>query len=320
MNFPKPFVIDDDQVAGGDELQPTPVPDLEPDSTHKPNSDHEPESNHEPKSDNKHDSNNEPNSTHEDAGPTCSSVNFEPGQLAQSSVISTVHFKDDIGYFLDGTKSADEITQVMQSMSDGQRYHLLKHHAQPSESYKFPTQYLGGANRSFKLRWIQECGWWLVYSCKVDGAFCICCALFAKERKNMSSMVNAPFRKWHHKSEVITAHLNKPSHVAAFQASENFIQSIDNPEATITSLVDKRRAENIAENRHILKCVAEAVLYCARQCIALREDHTKLDSLGNPGNFLSHSHPSYKAEATFGHAKVKECHIHCICHQKHKMR
>ena len=127
-------------------------------------------------------------------------------------------------------------------MSDGQRYHLLKHHAQPSESYKFPTQYLGGANRSFKLQWIQECGWWLVYSCKVDGAFCICFALFAKERKNMASMVNAPFRKCHHKSEVITAHLNKPS-----QAAENFIQSIDNPEATITAMVDKTRVENIAE-------------------------------------------------------------------------
>ena len=89
----------------------------------------------------------------------------------------------------------------------------------------------------------------------------------------MASMVHAPFRKWHHNSEVITAHLNKPSHVAAFQAAENFIQSIDNPKASITAMVDKRRAENIAENRHVLKCVAEAVLYCARQCIALRGDY-----------------------------------------------
>ena len=52
-------------------------------------------------------------------------------------------------------------------------------------------------------------------------------------------------------------------------------------------MVDKRRAQNIAENRRVLKCVAEAVLYCARQCIAFRGDHEKLDSLGNPGNFLS---------------------------------
>ena len=52
-------------------------------------------------------------------------------------------------------------------------------------------------------------------------------------------------------------------------------------------LVDKTRAENIAENRHVLKCVAEAVLYCGRQYIALRGDNEKHDSPGNPGNFLS---------------------------------
>ena len=79
-----------------------------------------------------------------------------------------------------------------------------------------------------------------MYSCKVDGAFCICCALFAKERKTFASMVNAPFRKWHHKSEVITAHANKSSHIAAFRAAEDFINSIENPEATISAMVDKR--------------------------------------------------------------------------------
>ena len=29
-------------------------------------------------------------------------------------------------------------------MSDGQKYHLLKHHDKPSEKYLFPKQYLGG--------------------------------------------------------------------------------------------------------------------------------------------------------------------------------
>lgn len=80
--------------------------------------------------------------------------------------------------------------------------------------------------------------------------------------------------------------MSTSTHVAAFQAAEDFIHSIDNLEATISAMVDKRRAENIAENRHVLKCVAEAVLYCARQCIALRGDHEKLDSLRNPGNLL----------------------------------
>ena len=175
----------------------------------------------------------------------------------------------------------------MQSMSDGQRYHLLKHHAQPSESYKFPTQCLGGANQSFKLWWIEEYGWWLVYSFKLYGALCICSALLPKERKNMGAMLNAPFWKWCHKFEITTAHVSKPWHVAAFQAAEDLIHSIDNPEAIISALVDRRKAENVAENSLVLKCVAEAILYFTRQCIALRGGHEKLVSLGYPRNFYS---------------------------------
>jgi len=217
--LPKSGVIDDDQVADRDESQATPVP------------------NHQLG----------PNSGDKVIEPD--SLDSEPCDLARPSVNPTVDLKNDIGYCVDGMKSPHELEQVVQAMSDGQKYYLLRHHSQPSQSYKFPTQYLGGANRSFKLRWIEECGWWLVYSCKIDGAFCICCALFAKDRKTFASMVNAPFRKWHHKSEVITAHANKSSHIAAFRAAADFINSIENPEATIFAMVDKRRAENIAENR-----------------------------------------------------------------------
>ena len=37
----------------------------------------------------------------------------------------------------------------------------------------------------------------------------------------------------------------------------------------------------------MLKSVASAVLYCARQCIALRGDAEDTELPGNPGNFLA---------------------------------
>ena len=52
-------------------------------------------------------------------------------------------------------------------------------------------------------------------------------------------------------------------------------------------MLDKRKAENISENRHILRCVAEAILYYGRQCIALQGKKEERDSPGNPGNLLS---------------------------------
>ena len=43
----------------------------------------------------------------------------------------------------------------------------------------------------------------------------------------------------------------------------------------------------VKENGHIVKCAAEAVLYCGRQCIALRDHSEKLHEGTNTGNFMA---------------------------------
>ena len=64
-----------------------------------------------------------------------------------------------------------------------------------------------------------------------------------------------------------------------------------NPWIFSTQLNDVRmNAEllhSIEENRHILKCCAESILYCGHQCIALRGDIEKRDHPGNPGNLMA---------------------------------
>ena len=50
---------------------------------------------------------------HEDSGPTYSSMDSEPGELAQLPVSPTVDLKNDVGYFIDATKSASELEYVM---------------------------------------------------------------------------------------------------------------------------------------------------------------------------------------------------------------
>ena len=131
--------------------------------------------------------------------------------------------KNYLNSFIDTTNSDRETEQARQSMSDGQKYHLLKHHDKLSASCIFPIEYLRGATRSFLLKWIRECGWWLVYSSKLDGAFCICLT------EDIWVLKCARFRKWHHKSKVITAHVNELPHIAAFQTVGDYIQSIEFP-------------------------------------------------------------------------------------------
>ena len=120
---------------------------------------------------------------------------------------------------------------------------------------------------------------WLVagLQLQLDGAFCVCCALFAsaRERKNIGVMVNALFRKWHRKSDFITKHLYKPWFPrGGSQGCRSILQSVDNPRSTIPIITDRRNAANSAENRHILKSVAEFVLHCGRQCIAPHGGYT----------------------------------------------
>ena len=50
--------------------------------------------------------------------------------------------------------------------------------------------------------------------------------------------------------------------------------------------IDSSKAANIEQNREVLKSIAQAVLFCGRQCIALRVDVGNPDAPENPGNFL----------------------------------
>ena len=85
-----------------------------------------------------------------------------------SEAESVISLKHDLGCFIDGTKSVDEILMVVHSMDDSQKYELLRHHEKSPENFSFPKQNLGGTNQSFKLQWIEEHNWWLVYSSKLD--------------------------------------------------------------------------------------------------------------------------------------------------------
>ncbi|XP_063756203.1 52 kDa repressor of the inhibitor of the protein kinase-like [Eleginops maclovinus] len=206
-------------------------------------------------------------------------------EVAQPSSV----LDSDLGFFIDATKSIEEIAQAVCQMSDGQKYNLVKNHVRPSKHFIFPTTFIGGCNRAFRYDWFEEHGWWLVYSMKLDGAFCICCALFlnATERKQSTSLINAPFSKWHKKTKIIESHQSKANHLVAFERAKLFRQSHENPNTRISVRMDSAKETNIKENRHILKCVAEAVLYCGRQCIALRGSAEQQHCSGNPGNFLA---------------------------------
>ena len=191
----------------------------------------------------------------------------------------------DLGKIIQATLRPAEIVKRLSALEDEQKYYLYRNHIVPSDDYSYPYRFCGGNNRSFQRSWLDEYSW-LVYSIHLDGAYCLPCALFAEDRLRLGLgvLVNRPFFDWHKKSEKLSKHSAKPFHNKSVEEAKSFVDRFEMPEKTLPCTLDARKAANIEKNRHIVKCIAESVLFCGRQCIGLRGDG-EIDGNGNPGNF-----------------------------------
>ena len=191
----------------------------------------------------------------------------------------------DVGTIYAKAKSPADFSAAMHSLTVAEKYQLLTNHKVPHKDHTFPTQYLGGCNRSFRPAWFSEHPW-MVYSEQVDGVFCIVCAIFCTD-SSKGYFVNKPLRVWNKKSEKTKEHVNYLYYQNCMELAENLKCTVEHPEVAITSQIDARKAANIQNNRFILKSLASAVLFCGRQCIALRGVAENTETSGNPGNFLA---------------------------------
>ena len=211
----------------------------------------------------------------------------------------------DIGRYINSEMTTKEVEDTVIVLSRGQKYELLTQHFSPPSHYKFPGTYENGCLRSFRYEYFKNHPW-LKYSPHLDAAFCVPCALFVSNRSNKQSLVTKPFRKWTRYTSVIVEHAEKSYHRDAMIAAQTFRESIENPSTTLTCVFNKEKEKRIEENRQILKAIARAVLYCGRQCIALRGHREKLTQSENLGNFLallkvlSESHPVLEAHLKTG--------------------
>ena len=151
----------------------------------------------------------------------------------------------------------------------------------------------------------------MVYSPFLDAAFCIQCAVMVphQQRSQKGAFVNKPFVQFHKLDEKAKDHQKTKYHCESMIAAEHLEHSVLKPEQNIHIRLDKQRQQNIERNRHIIKSVAEVILFCGRQCIALRGDQEyTCDAFekkgleaegrenadkgqeiasGNPGNFIA---------------------------------
>lgn len=160
--------------------------------------------------------------------------------VCPSSNLHAAATPTDVGSLFLKQKSPHDFRSVMNELSDVHKYTLLKNHKVPEKNHIFPTQYLGGCNRSFRHVWLSQHPW-MVYSEEVDGAFCIYCTIFCSD-SSKGAFVNKPFRVWNKKSEKVREHENSLYHQRALEQADNFRRSVEQLQSIISA--QKYKAES----------------------------------------------------------------------------
>lgn len=96
-----------------------------------------------------------------------------------------------------------DIELALKSISDQQKYHISKNHAEPTESLLFSTRDDEEYYRSFRRAWLNIIPW-LVYIGTTDGTLYEVGSVFTITWKNSEGLVNKPLVKWHRKSEYLS--------------------------------------------------------------------------------------------------------------------
>lgn len=157
--------------------------------------------------------------------------------------------------------SSEAVATAVHELSAGQKHHLLTKHFVPPERYSFPLRQFGKKQRAFQSRYLRDYAW-MVYSPEVDGAFCKHCALMltSDNRSSKGFFVNKPFVNFQKIDKKAKDHQSTRYHQDSLIAAESFVQSVLNPEQNINNRYDEEKKQNIRRNRHIIACVADAVL------------------------------------------------------------
>lgn len=120
------------------------------------------------------------------------------------------------------------------------------------------------SNRSFQHKWLDKYPW-LLYSKELDGGFCKFC-LFAKNRSTLGVLVNKPFRRWVKVNKVVDGHASSKYYADAVEAAINFIEQ---PQVNIDACLNMELLNVIQENRHVVKCCAQCILYNVADSVLL---------------------------------------------------
>ena len=129
---------------------------------------------------------------------SASAVSYSPTASGPSS--STLDKCDDIGLLL-----CSMPPKRIRNLPPESKYALMVNHFRPGSTFKFPSRYLDGYNRSCQHGYLEE-NPWFVYIKAEEGIFCLPCVLFAS-KDDLGHFVCDKFNAWSRKKKKFAAHI-----------------------------------------------------------------------------------------------------------------
>ena len=175
----------------------------------------------------------------------------------------------DIGLHVNTKKSVEEKVELIHKLGI------------PNETFCFPKN---KGNKRFNHHWLARYPW-LCYSKYNDGPFCLCCVLFGDHAKG-GRFVCSTFTDWKHAIDKFASHAsNQKLHILPYEQYITFRNTFFyHNRQPVNIQLDKINQNQISKNRQILSSIVKAVLFCARQNIALRGHRNDACHLQSPEN------------------------------------
>ncbi|KAK0148995.1 Zinc finger MYM-type protein 1 [Merluccius polli] len=133
----------------------------------------------------------------------------------------------------------------------------------------FPKTLQGDHNRSFKDEWYTIHPW-LEYSISEDSTFCYACRHFSLPGHVESTFTGSGFKNWKK---------------ATYTDGGKEHQIAEKNQGSLMGQLNKEYNKTVEENRGYIKTLAEVVLHCATENVALR-GHRESVASSRKGNFL----------------------------------
>ena len=199
----------------------------------------------------------------------------------------------------------------LKDLSFFDKFCYLKHHVMPKEGTMVTQVICKGKDKkkkilSFQQSWLKKYKW-LTYSHTAGGGLCTSCILFPpSSRVNTGGVfVSEPFvnlKKACGTKGKLEMHSKLQYHRDALVRAQALVSTIENPDRSIENLVSQEARQKYDSNLHILSSIVEAILFCARQNIALRGHRDDMSSSAhNKGKFIALLHLLSKFDDTLRH-------------------